>query len=262
MSIGSLLLAALVAIQFAPSAMSRPQTATQALRVVALGESDASGSGDPTRQGWVVGRYGRLLGRQLGVKVVLKNLAEEGQTSGQLLSAVRSDAYTRGLVRSADVVLFGAGGADLNAGDDRWQAGACSGPLCYAGDIQRFGRNLAATVAEVRRLRGTKRTALRAVTLPNAYPGALDVLPSFLRPTAVQLGVFQFGGLRKQICSAMLRYNGRCIDVMRVFNGPAGTEDAYKKGLMNHSDCCYANAKGQQLMAELLLKTGIAPVRP
>jgi len=35
----------------------------------------------------------------------------------------------------------------------------------------------------------------------------------------------------------------------------------YAKGLLNHDDCCYPSAKGQQLMAELLLETGLAPVR-
>jgi hypothetical protein len=30
---------------------------------------------------------------------------------------------------------------------------------------------------------------------------------------------------------------------------------------MNHDDCCYPSAKGQQLMAELLVGTGLAPVR-
>jgi hypothetical protein len=59
----------------------------------------------------------------------------------------------------------------------------------------------------------------------------------------------------------MTEYDGRCIDVLTPFNGPDGTENAYEKGLMNHEDCCYPSAKGQQLMAELLFNTGLAPVR-
>src|SRR4051794_40423690 len=120
LSSGALVLAgAAVVVQVASSASSRPLTSSQPLRVVALGDSDAAGNGDPTGRGWV-DRYGRLLGNRLGLKVALTNLAQEGQTSGQLLSSVRGDARTRGLLRSADVVLFGLGGADLNAGDDRW----------------------------------------------------------------------------------------------------------------------------------------------
>ena len=59
----------------------------------------------------------------------------------------------------------------------------------------------------------------------------------------------------------MAKYDGRCIDVVHAFNGPAGTADAFRRGLLNHRDCCYPNATGQQLMAELLLKTGLAPIR-
>src|SRR4051812_16593676 len=90
---------AAVVVQFASSASPRPLTTTssQTLHVVALGDSDASGNGDPTGQGWV-GRYGRLLGDRLGVKVVLTNLAQEGQTSAELLSSVRSDTHPRGLL--------------------------------------------------------------------------------------------------------------------------------------------------------------------
>jgi hypothetical protein len=45
----------------------------------------------------------------------------------------------------------------------------------------------------------------------------------------------------------------------RLFNGPSGKRDAYKSGLLNKIDCCYASGKGQQLIAELLLKTGVKP---
>ena len=38
-----------------------------------------------------------------------------------------------------------------------------------------------------------------------------------------------------------------------------GTQDAYTSGLLNHDDCCYPNAKGQQKIAELLLATGTDP---
>ena len=56
----------------------------------------------------------------------------------------------------------------------------------------------------------------------------------------------------------MRKHQGRCVDLLRAFNGPGGNENAYKKGLMNHEDCCYASAEGQQLIAELLLRTGLA----
>ena len=57
---------------------------------------------------------------------------------------------------------------------------------------------------------------------------------------------------------AMALYRGRCVDVFSVFNGREGTQDAYAKGWLTTSPCCYPNAEGQQVIAELVLRTGLA----
>jgi hypothetical protein len=110
-------------------------------------------------------------------------------------------------------------------------------------------------------LRGSKTTALRAITQANPLTGAEDVIPPFLKSVATRIGVYQARTANRAICRVMAKYGGRCIDLLRRFNGPRGTENAYAKGLLNHEDCCYPSAKGQQLMATLLFETGLAPVR-
>ncbi len=227
------------------------------LRIVALGDSDTRGSGDPTGIGWV-GRYAMLRRHKLGVRISVENLAQDGKTSSVLLSELRGDAATRGAVRGANIVLLGIGGGDLNVGDARWQAGKCRGKACYATDLEAFGRNFEKTSALIAKLRGRKKTLLRAITLPNAIPGAQGVVPPFL---TVEIGRWQAETLRQKICSAMKAHRGRCIDVLTAFNGRSGTKNAYARGLMNRADCCYASAKGQQLIAKLLLKTGVGRVR-
>jgi hypothetical protein len=234
--------------------------AADRVQIVALGDSGTSGNGDPTRVGWV-GRYARLLKTKLGLEVQTANHAREGTTTADLLARLRSDELLRAAVKDADIVLFGVGGADLNAGDDRFQAGACRAEACYAPVRRSFARNFDAIVATVRRLRGSDKTALRSMTQTNALTGAEDVIPSFLAPIAARLGVYQARAENRAICRAMARHDGRCVDALRAFNGRDGTADAYKKGLMNHDECCYASAKGQQLMAELLFRTGLAPIR-
>ncbi len=224
---------------------------------MALGDSDTTGNGDPTRVGWV-GRYAKLLRQRLGLHVPVMNLAHDGKTSAEFLSEVRSDAQTRAAVKSAQIILFGIGGADLNAGDAELQAGKCKAEHCYAPVLAAFGRNFNATVALVLKLRGSKKTALRAITMPNVVPGAQDVIPS---SATIDIGLYQAKTLRQKICGAMRTHGGRCIDVLGAFNGPQGTQNAYTKGLMNKSECCYPSAKGQQLMAELLFRTGLAPLR-
>lgn len=231
---------------------------SSAWKIVALGDSDTTGKGDVTGLGWVE-RYARLLGQRVrGTKIEVNNLAAEGNTSGQLLMQVQTDPATRQQIMVANVVLLGIGGADLNAGDEALQAGRCRGQSCYAPLLRRFENNFEATVATIRRLRGGRPTVLRAITLPNALPGAQDVIPPFVTK---EIALYQARTEKQAICAAMAKYQGRCIDVLSAFNGPSGTENAYKKGLMNHSDCCYASAKGQQLIAQLLLRTGLAPLQ-
>src|SRR3712207_2791465 len=72
---------------------SRPAQAAD-LPIVAPGDSETTGAGDPTGLGWV-GRYARLLRKDLGASVRVENLAADGKTSEELLSEVRSDPATR-----------------------------------------------------------------------------------------------------------------------------------------------------------------------
>lgn len=224
--------------------------------VVALGDSDTTGDGDTSGHGWV-GRYARLLRERLGLEVVVTNLAVEGKTSRDLLADARSDPTTRAALKRAQVVLIGIGGADLNAGDDRLQAAACKSTACYAADLRTFGRNLDATADLVRKLRSPQQAVLRAITLPNVIPGAKDVVPPFITE---RIGVYQNTTLKRYICGAMAKHGGHCVDAFRVFNGAGGTENAYAKGWLTKNPCCYPNGKGQQIIAELVFRSGLAPL--
>ncbi len=255
-----LLTGALLLVVLSVPASSVSDAATTQPRVwnvVALGDSDTTGEGDPTGLGWV-GRYARLLRQKLGLKVVVTNLARSEKPSGALLSEMRSDATTRGAVKKSQIVLVGIGGADLGAGDARLEAGTCKAAACYAADLRAFGRNLDATAALVRKLRSSNESVLRAITLPNVVPGASDVVPPFITQ---EIGIYQNKTLKQYICGAMAKHRGRCVDALRAFNGPDGTKNAYSKGWLTKAPCCYPSGKGQQVMAELVFKTGLAPLR-
>jgi len=256
---GFILTAVCLAALLVPASSASRAATTQPTvwHIVALGDSDATGEGDPTRLGWV-GRYARLLRQKLGLKVVVTNLARNGKTSSVLLSEMRSDPTTRGAVKKAHIVLIGIGGADLGAGDARLEAGDCKGDACYAADLRRFGRNLDATTALVRKLRSSRQAVLRAITLPNVIPGAEDVVPPFITQ---EIGVYQATTLKQYICGAMAKHRGRCVDAFGAFNGADGTQNAYAKGWLTKAPCCYPSGKGQQVMAELVFKTGLAPLR-
>jgi lysophospholipase L1-like esterase len=226
-------------------------------QIVALGDSDATGEGDASGLGWV-GRYARLLRQKLGLKVEVTNLAVNGQTSDNLLADVRSDRRTRAALKKAHIILIGSGGADLGAGDERLEAGQCKGVACYRALLATFARNLDAAAAGIRKLRTGKNAVLRAITLPNVVPGARDVTPPFITD---EIGVYQTKTLKRAICDAMATHAGRCVDALLAFNGPSASANAYTKGLVTKNPCCYPSGKGQQLMAELVFKSGLKPLR-
>lgn len=231
-----------------PSATSSP---APSVAVVAVGDSDATGIGDPSGSGWV-GRYGTLLQHKIGEHVVVDNRASEGKTSDQLLSELSSDDSLRQALASADVVLIGIGGADLNAGDNALSAGQCKGRACYAKILRSFNANIASIAHEVRR--AAPNATLRAISLPNAVPGAGKAIPSFI---TADIGRYQVIAERTSVCHAMRANGGKCVDVVRAFNGASANGDAYAPGLMTKDPCCYPSAKGQQLIARLLLASGV-----
>jgi lysophospholipase L1-like esterase len=257
--------AALLAVVVAPACLESGGSTTRKATterpvwsIVALGDSDATGEGDATGLGWVE-RYARLVqhrfGDAIGVKVVVTNLARSGQTSAELLATIRSDPPTQGAVTQAQIVVIGIGGADMSAGDARLEAGTCKAEACYAADLFEFGGNIETTAGYIRQESNSPtKPILRAITLPNVVPGADDVLPSYITP---EIGVYQSKALRRYICRAMAKHRGRCVDVLSAFNGREGTQDAYAKGWLTKSPCCYPSDEGQQVMAELVLKTGL-----
>ena len=245
-------------LAFASTTAAAPSPAGAAWHVVVLGDSGASGRGDPMRLAWG-GRYARLLRQRLHHRVVFTNLAHEGLGSFLLLQQLRTDPAVRTAVANADILLFGSTtGSPLNTADSNLEAGACKGTACYASQLRPWAKDFEQIVATSVRLRGSKKTVLLGVTDPNVVPGAKDVLPSF---ATVSLGLFQARTIDRTVCATLHRHGGRCIDVLTRFNGRSGTEDAYKKGLMNKIECCYASGKGQQLIAQLLFDTGLAPIR-
>jgi lysophospholipase L1-like esterase len=77
------------------------------LQLVALGDSETTGNGDPTVGGGWVQYYARLLEAKLGSRVEVTNLAQDGLTSDQLLASLQTEP-TSTAVKDAEVVLLGS----------------------------------------------------------------------------------------------------------------------------------------------------------
>jgi lysophospholipase L1-like esterase len=239
-----------------PSAVASPSGGGDQIVLVALGDSATTGHGDPTGRGWV-GYYADDLQHGLGKAIDVRNLAQDGTTSEQLLATVQTDASLRADLAEADIVVIGIGGNDLNEADAALAANECKGTACYDKPAQQYEQNLAAVAKEISDLRSGTPVVLRAVGMPNALTGAEDVIPPFLRSVATKIGAYQALRFDDATCAAMKSAGGACLRVRDAFNGPDGTEDAYARGLMNHDECCYPNQAGQRLIAELLFATGL-----
>src|SRR5262249_20037660 len=46
----------------------------------------------------------------------------------------------------------------------------------------------------------------------------------------------------------------------QLFFGSCGTQTAYAKGWLRKNACCYPSGKGQQFIAELVFRSGLAPL--
>jgi hypothetical protein len=226
--------------------------------MVVLGDSDATGAGDTTGGGWAT-RYADLVKERTGQEVDLRSYAEEGQTSQALLASLKSDSGLQDDVAAADFVVIGTGGGDLNLGDSAYLAHSCRPLECYTSALGGYAANIESVAGEIATLTRGRPVVLRAITLPYIVAGAEDVIPPELLDGAKKYGLMQATSLRYSTCAAMRHHGGACIDVLSAFNGPNGSQDAYKTGLLNHDDCCYPSSKGQQLMAELLIRSGTTP---
>ena len=102
--------------------------------------------------------------------VTVTNLAtNDGVDSGQLLDRIRTDQTYRGDLASADLI-------SIQIGFNDWRA--CNWPnddACWETATASVEQDLSATLDEIRTLRGGRPTALRVLTYPNMFVGALIV---------------------------------------------------------------------------------------
>jgi lysophospholipase L1-like esterase len=128
---------------------------------VALGDSLAVGVG--ARKGYVA-RYAAYIATDTGAQVDLLNLGRSGQTSPQLLYALRSDPAMRQALGTAEVITFNIGINDLGQAGEEYESGACGGSdnqECLRAAVEGFKEKWNAIIAEILRLRFTKHTVIR-----------------------------------------------------------------------------------------------------
>ena len=128
---------------------------------VALGDSLAVGIG--ARRGYV-DRYASHLRTDTGARVKVLNLGQSGQTSSQLLHALRSDPSMRQALGSAEVITFNIGINDLGHAGEAYENKTCGGDdnqECLHTAVESLEENWDAVLAELLSLRSTDNTIIR-----------------------------------------------------------------------------------------------------
>ena len=141
---------------------------------VALGDSLAAGVG--AERGYV-DRYAAHLRNDTGARVRVSNLGVSGQTSSELLDALREDESTRRALEGAEVVTFNIGINDLGRAGYAYEEGACGGEDgedCLREAVGALKGNWDAIASELLELRSTGNTIVRTPGLgytPRAEDG-------------------------------------------------------------------------------------------
>jgi lysophospholipase L1-like esterase len=128
---------------------------------VALGDSLAVGVG--ARKGYVA-RYAAYISADTGARIDLLNLGQSGQTSSQLLYALRNDPEMRRALGAAEVITFNIGINDLGQAGEAYESGACGGSdnkKCLRAAVEAFKEKWDAIVAEILSLRSTEDAIIR-----------------------------------------------------------------------------------------------------
>lgn len=130
-------------------------------RYVALGDSLAAGVG--ASEGYV-DRYADHLRDDTGSRVEVTNLGRSGQTSAELLHALRNDPSLRRTLTGADVVTFNIGLNDLGHAGRAYDNGTCGGEdneACLRAAVETVERNWDDIIDELLGLRSTENTIIR-----------------------------------------------------------------------------------------------------
>jgi lysophospholipase L1-like esterase len=226
--------------------------APASLIYVALGDSLALGSG-ASYKGYV-DLYADYLRADTSAQVSVINLGQGGQTSSELLHALRNNASSRQAVSAASVITFNTGLNDLGYAGEAYENGTCGGADnqdCLRAAVETFKENWDAIIAELLSLRSSSNTIIRTIGMghtPNIFvDDAISTWPSEGKIEDFSVLKPYVEEVNNHIATTTADKN---VPYVRVY---------LEKEHVN-PDGVHPNDEGYQVIAEQLRKLGYTPL--
>ncbi len=203
---------------------------------VALGDSLAVGVG--AHKGYV-DRYAAYITTDTGAQLNLVNLGRSGQTSSELLHALRNDPSTRRALGRAEVITFNIGINDLGHAGEAYESGTCGGNdnrHCLRTAVERDKGNWDAIISELLGLRSTDEALVRTVGI--GYTPPVD-----------------------EVFKPYLNQVNRHIAITAAENEIPYAQPYLDEGYIN-PDGVHPNDNGYKVIADRLRDLGYSPVEP
>jgi lysophospholipase L1-like esterase len=242
-------------------------TAKPEIMLVAVGDSIPFNSKDdcPGCTGFV-DRFADDLRSATGKTVAVRNLSQHNGLQVQgLVWGLRDGNEQAWAVADADVIIVGIAHNDTpwNVNSDACDGAGADPPdwskfsaACIATEVKRYTPKYEAVFERIAALRASKPTVLRAINRYNDWNG----WPGHpLPPEGVAASAAVIAAWNKMICGAAEANGFTCADISTAFNGKDGTQPS---GELLAGDYTHPSDKGNEVIADVLVKLGFKPLAP
>jgi lysophospholipase L1-like esterase len=210
-----------------------------------------------------VDRYAADIIAATGHPVEVQNLSQHNNLQiDNLIDELKTDTKRREALSNADIIIVSIAHNDTawNRNDDPCD-GASGDPdwskydtTCAAAAAEIFRPKFESVFSQIAQLRAGKPTIFLTLNAYNDWIGISGVPSEAKEPTRVVLDAWS-----AMICEAAQANGFTCADIYHAFNGPDGGTTS---GDLLAPDTVHPSDKGNEVIAQVLVDLGFAPLMP